>query len=459
MTRRRALYLGVDVGTSVVKGAVVDENGSLVRTAARSWERLRAGAPQTTGGWWTAFVTLVRDLRRRSVNLDAIEGVAVSGTSPTVCLLNRAGRASKTAAMHTDGFEHLAAFVLDSDGTTVLTPSGFINYVLTGEVSMDSLSRYELASLRLESRAPRPVSVLTTIGRVRPSASKSTGLKTGTPVCAGTFDVVASLAGSGATVPRDAVLNYGTYGSWLDLRVPLVDMLSVANVTKAPYTWRASVPLLGRHMRGIAMRLSPSTDSGASLALLDRLAEQSAAGGNGVVFIPHDHLLTPSVFDNPRGAFAGITPRTRREDVARAALESFGFSLRLVARVTGQPFAERRLFAAGGGARSGPWVKMTSAIIGQPQWRRGAAADALGTALLAMLSQHQPSAAGANRLLRTCVPLERVPCGRRDRYRDAFRRFQDAYRMASSTAMEPMMDRASATDSRWARGFAVLEQH
>jgi hypothetical protein len=72
--------------------------------------------------------------------------------------------------MHTDGFEHLAAFVLDSDSTTVLTPSGFINYVLTGEVSMDC---WPALSLQAEARVSSATSVsVSQHGRVRPSASK-----------------------------------------------------------------------------------------------------------------------------------------------------------------------------------------------------------------------------------------------------------------------------------------------
>ena len=208
--------------------------------------------------------------------------------------------------------------------------------------------------------------------------------------------------------------------------MPLVDLLNASAVTQRPYTWRASLPSLGAQIRAIASALAAANDPQKALANLDRLAAQSPVGSNGVTFVPYEHLLNPRVSDRPRGLFFGITPSTVPGDLARAALESFGFSLRFVADVTRQRARDRRVFAAGGGSRSDLWVRMTSAILGHQQYRRGGAAAALGTALIALLSQRRLSTTDAAALLRTCTPSVAVRVDRAPRYDDAYRRFTAA---------------------------------
>jgi hypothetical protein len=143
---------------------------------------------------------------------------------------------------------------------------------------------------------------------------------------------------------------------------------------------------LGRHMRGIAMRLHHRLTR-ASLGLIVGGAVSSR--GNGVVFIPHDHLLTPSV-STTRAAPLRESRHARDGRIfTRAALER----LFLPASWAGHRATVRRerLFVAA----AAPKRTMGQRDVGhhgQPQWRRSAAADALGTALLA-ISQHQPSAA------------------------------------------------------------------
>src|SRR5437667_12520829 len=85
MTRRRELYLGEDFGTSVVKAAVVDGEGHLLRTATQYWEALLGSAPQTTGAWWSALVKLVRELRQARVSIGQVAGVAVACAIPSTC--------------------------------------------------------------------------------------------------------------------------------------------------------------------------------------------------------------------------------------------------------------------------------------------------------------------------------------------------------------------------------------
>ena len=211
------MYLGVDFGTSVVKAAIVDREGHLVRTAAQYWA---ARESQATGAWWSTFVRLLDELRRSGARIDRIEGVAVSGTTPTVCLL-RADGITSPVAMYTDGPARLAKFLPRRGDAPLLTTAGFINHALTGEPSMDAPSRFELAGWwtatrvgrdgrqladRFASISPSEVCVLETIGRVTRGAVRATGLKAGTPICAGTTDFVASLVGSGAAAPGDAML-------------------------------------------------------------------------------------------------------------------------------------------------------------------------------------------------------------------------------------------------------------
>jgi xylulokinase len=101
---------------------------------------------------------------------------------------------------------------------------------------------------------------------------------------------------------------------------------------------------------------------------LARLALAAPAGANGVTFLPYyGGERTPNRPD-ATGTWVGLTPRTTREDLARAAFEALLCSLAdavdLVADATGQQ--PRRILMVGGATRSPAVRALAPAVLGRP---------------------------------------------------------------------------------------------
>jgi xylulokinase len=101
---------------------------------------------------------------------------------------------------------------------------------------------------------------------------------------------------------------------------------------------------------------------------LARLALAAPAGSDGVTFLPYyGGERTPNRPD-AAGTWVGLTPRTTREDLARAAFEALLCSLAdavdLVAGATGQE--PRRILMVGGATRSAAVRALAPAVLGRP---------------------------------------------------------------------------------------------
>ncbi len=97
------LYLGIDVGTSGLRLALIDTAGKLAATVREPLPPSRREGPraeQDPHDWWNALVTACRrlapDLRRRIV------AIAIDGTSGTVLLTDAEGRPLHPALMYDD---------------------------------------------------------------------------------------------------------------------------------------------------------------------------------------------------------------------------------------------------------------------------------------------------------------------------------------------------------------------
>ena len=98
------MYMGIDIGTSAVKVAVVDDTGSVVDQASSP---LRVSRPQALwseqnpADWWAAANSAVSDLRlpvRR-----AVRAIGLSGQMHGATLLDKHDRALRPAILWNDG--------------------------------------------------------------------------------------------------------------------------------------------------------------------------------------------------------------------------------------------------------------------------------------------------------------------------------------------------------------------
>ena len=413
-------FIGVDIGTGSSKAVLVDESGTILRTAVRPHE---TSSPHpgwfehdADAVWWTAVVELVRELLNRCSG--SVEGVAVSGIGPAVLLTDGRDTPLRPAILYgidsrsepqvaAENQHHGAETLLGAVGNLLTTQAigpklkwvaenepnvwdrarrfyscpGWIVRRLTGEYTLDHYSAsgsdplYELSAHRwwepgwdgLE-RLERPALAWPgdVVGRVTPAAASETGLSAGTPVLAGTVDALAEAYSAGCRDVGDTMVMYGS---------TLFMIQTVAQPAPATGLWAAT----GRTSHTFSSAAGMSTSglitnwlsdvTGAAFEELLEEARQIPAGSDGLLMLPYFAGERTPIFDpQARGAWVGLSLRHGRGHLYRSVLEAVGFGIKHnLSAMTGAGATPRRLVAVGGGTRDRLWTDIVSDITGLPQ--------------------------------------------------------------------------------------------
>ena len=126
----------------------------------------------------------------------------------------------------------------------------------------------------------------------------------------------------------------------------------------------------------------------ADFSRIDGMLEQGRNGssGSGLVFYPH-LMGDKTLYADPdiRGAFVGLSPETRREDMLYAVVEGLCFSFRQLAEEMHLPLDRfGSVKVVGGGAKSHVWVQTLADVLKMPVEKMdGMIGPAFGIALLA----------------------------------------------------------------------------
>ncbi len=431
-----SLLLGIDIGTTATKAILLDSDVGLVAEAERP-TTLHSDHPgwaeEDVDQWWSNVATLCRELAVKG----EIAAIGVSGMVPCVILQDDEGRPIRRSIQQNDAravdeIDHLrarlegarilertgAAITQQSVGPTLLwlqhhepdawrrtrTIAGSYDTIvrlLTGERSVESnwalesglfdLGTHDWApdiaaaaglDLDLLPRVRRPDEI---VGAVTAGAAAQTGLRTGTPVVAGSADHVASAFAAGLVREGDLLVKLGGAGDiLLTTAKPVVDWRLFLDFHLAPdlYLPNGCMAASGSFIRWFQSQLAGD----ASLSVLDAEAEAAGPGAGGVIALPY--LLgekTPIQDPDARGAFVGLTLATERGHLFRAVLESIAFGFRHHLDV----FAElgqvpRRVRVTNGGARSALWKQVTADVLGLPlETLRSHPGSALGAAFVA----------------------------------------------------------------------------
>lgn len=236
------------------------------------------------------------------------------------------------------------------------------------------------------------------VGTVSPEAARELGLSVHTKVCAGGVDNACMALGAGCIANGEAYTSLGT-SSW----IAVSGDKPIVNAQKRPYVFAHCVPgqyvsatsifAAGNSFRWVRDTLCPdlvkAEEAGGpdSYREMDRLAAQSPAGANRLVFNPS--LAGGSGLDksaNVRGCFTGLDLMHTRSDIIRATLEGVCLNLRLALDVL-ESYAplQKDMLLVGGGGKSPFWRGLFASIyekdiletnVGQDAGSLGAAAVA-----------------------------------------------------------------------------------
>ena len=410
------MYLGLDLGTSGLKGILIDDAQAVVAEASAplTVSRPQDGwSEQSPADWIAAAEQVLESLSGKG--LGALRGIGLSGQMHGATLLDAADNVLRPCILWNDTRAHAEAAELDADprfraisgnivfpGFTapklvwvarhetaifarvarVLLPKDYLRLWLTGEHVaemsdaagtswLDTGARAwsdELLAASGMSRAqmPRLVEGSEVSGRVRDSLASRFGMPAGVVVAGGGGDNAASGVGVGVVKAGQAFVSLGTSG-----------VLFAANDGYQPdpatavHTFCHALPGAW-HQMGVILAATDALNWFAHLAGSDAAA---LTGGLGRLQAPQKTLFLPYLGGERtplndsaiRGAFVGLEHATDREAATRAVLEGVTFAIRDcrdALAATGTRID--RLLAVGGGSRSDYWLSAIATALGTP---------------------------------------------------------------------------------------------
>ncbi|KUZ72440.1 xylulose kinase [Burkholderia ubonensis] len=487
------MYLGLDLGTSGVKAVLLDRDGAVRASASRPLTVSRPRArwsEQAPRDWWDAacgaLTALVADVRAAGIDPHDIGALGLTGQMHGATLLDAHGDVLRPAILWNDGradaecaeLERLAPALrtiagnLAMPGFTapkllwvrrhepdvfariahVLLPKDYLRYRLTGAFATDPSDAagtlwldvakrdYDdtlLAACGL-SRAQMPAVFEgnRVTGTLLPAVARALGLGE-IPVVAGGGDNAAGAVGVGIVRPGDALLSLGTSGVYF-----AVSDGFRANPESAVHSFCHALPGTW-HLMSVMLNAAGCIDFTAQLAGYDGVAAlladaQANAHADRPWFLPYlSGERTPHNDVNAKGVFYGLTPDTRRADLANATLEGVGFALLDgIDALHAAGLAPERITVIGGGSRSAYWTQMLADMSGRALTLRagGEVGPALGAARLAHLALEPDATLDAVCPQPPVVAVREPDMARHAWYRDARRpTFRALYR-----ALEPV---------------------
>jgi xylulokinase len=403
--------IGLDVGTSGVKGIALSEDGAVLASAEEGYPLSTPHpnwAEQDPEDWWRAAQTVLARLPEGPVGLSGqMHGLVVLGADGGVLrpaiLWNdqRTGaecaeieaRVGLERLIELTGNRALPGFTAPKllwlrkhePGTYarirhVLLPKDYVRFRLTGERAIDVADAsgtllFDVAHRRWSTEVCEALEIPL---EWLPPAHESTAI-------AGAGDQAAAALGVGIVTPGAVSVVLGTSGvvfSALPAYKPDPQARVHVFCHAVPETWHAMGVMLSAAGSAAWLRQALQED----FRVLDDEAARWEPGTEGLLFAPYlAGERTPHADPDARGAFAGLSLRHDRGAMWRAMLEGVAFGLRdslELLRALGVDAQVGRV--SGGGARSELWLRIVASVLGIPLERMvSEEGSAFGVALLA----------------------------------------------------------------------------
>ncbi|MEL5875791.1 xylulokinase [Cereibacter sphaeroides] len=449
------MYIGLDLGTSGLKGILIDAEQRVLAEAVAplAVSRPHEGWSEQSPADWIAAAEAVMD-QLAARGLSEVKGIGLSGQMHGATLLDASDEVLRPCILWNDTRSHAEAAALDADprfravtgnivfpGFTapklvwverhepairervakVLLPKDYLRLWLTGEhvaemsdaagtswldVGARDWSDALLAATGLTREAmPRLVEGSAVSGALRPALAARWGLPQGVAVAGGGGDNAASAVGVGVVRAGEAFVSLGTSG-----------VLFAANDGYQPapetavHTFCHALPGAW-HQMGVILAATDALNWYARLVGQEASALTKELGGlqapGRTLFLPYlGGERTPLNDAAIRGAFTGLEHATNRAAGTRAVLEGVTFAIRDcrdALAATGTRLES--LIAVGGGSRSDYWLSAIATALDVPVLLPAAGdfGGAFGAARLALMA-----ATGAGAEIATLPPIART---------------------------------------------------
>jgi xylulokinase len=216
----------------------------------------------------------------------------------------------------------------------------------------------------------------TVVGEMNSDIAHSFGFPHRPSIVIGCGDGVCTAVGAAATDIYDSYIYLGA-SAWLSIisNTPLLDksmrLFNMVYIDPALYTPVGTMQTAGaalRWFRDNVFLLEKSLSNILDISpyeLIDREAEKSSVGANGLIFLPY--LMgerAPWWSSYARGVLLGLTLSHSRNDIARAVLEGIALNLGLIMMgfLENDIDVKEPVALVGGGAKSRLWPRIFSSI-------------------------------------------------------------------------------------------------
>jgi len=477
------MYLGLDFGTSSVKGVLIDAKQKIVATASAPLKVSRpqpGWSEQNPEDWWKACNTVMKTLGKlKPKAIAAVEGIGLSGQQHGATLLGKDGKALRPCILWNDarsfrecddiekaesrareisGNIPLAGFTapkllwvkkhepkIFAQVAKVLLPKDYIRFRMTGDYASDmsdSSGTYWLDIAKRDwsekllaagsmsiDQMPKLYEGTDATGRLTPHVAKAWGMPKRPVVAGGGGDNAAAACGIGAVTDNSALVSIGTSG-----------VLFVSNDTFRPNAGRA-VHAFCHAVPGTWHQMGVILSAAASLEWLATILGKPApkligalgptlTGPSSALMLPYlSGERTPVADAQVRGLIMGLGHESDHKTLTHAALDAVAFAFRDSLEALKDAGTEvKRVTAVGGGSKSELWLKIIATVLGVPVDlpAAGDVGGAFGAARLGLIA-----ATGADfrkvltapKTARTIKPEPKA----RDAYEAHYRRYASIY--------------------------------
>lgn len=408
----RDRMIGIDIGTTAVKAAMLDETGTVIADfrAAYTTTQPMPGHVEQDADTWVDLVTQALTGFAAIGHAVRVGAIGLCSQVNTHVFVDAAGQPLMPAILWQDTRASAEARELDAHITPaqklgwwgapmpidashplarmlwvarhrpdiwektrwVLLPKDYCLFRLTGEIRADPVSNFGLVDsdlcyipelLSLVPGASDRVPPLAAITDVVGGLALPGDLQ-GTPVVLGTMDAWTGLIGAGAATEGAAVYLSGTS--------------EILGITSRHITPTPGVVVFAQ-CEGIRIHAGPTQSGGAAKqwfcdmagltsAQMADLAATSDRGKPAPLFLPHlQGERAPLWNANLRGAFLCMDAQTLQADLARAVYEGVAFSARWVLETLqmSSGLLPQTITCGGGGFRSDLWNQIRADVLGR----------------------------------------------------------------------------------------------
>jgi xylulokinase len=477
------MYLGLDFGTSSVKGVLIDASQKILASASAPLKVSRphpGWSEQNPEDWWKACNAVVKTLRKLKPRaVAAVEGIGLSGQQHGATLLDKDGKVLRPCILWNDarsfrecedimtrepkavavaGNIPLAGYtapklvwVKKHEPKTfarvakVLLPKDYIRFRMTGEYASDmsdssgtfwlNIAKRQWSKLLLDAsdmsvdQMPMLYEGTDATGRLTAQVARAWGMPKRPVVAGGGGDNASAACGIGAVTDNAALVSIGTSGVVFvsnDTFRPNAGRMVHAFCHAVPGTW---------HQMGVILSAAASLEwlsgvLGSPAPKLTAALGKTLTGPSPALFLPYlSGERTPVGDAQVRGVIMGLGHETDHKTLTHAALDAVAFAFRDSLEALKDAGTEvKRVTAVGGGSRSELWLRIIATVLGVPVDlpAAGDVGGAFGAARLGLIA-----ATGADfrkvltapKTARTIRPEARA----RDAYEEHYRRYVKIY--------------------------------